>query len=562
MASFAYRYLPALGISAFEAYLRLGAESPGFVLEGASQEPGASRFSFAASGVDRVLRSDDTRLRDEEDPFEALRRELALLSDAIGGLEVPVAHRNQPCPDRLRSVGSATSPGSRRRQGGEAWKPTARQQGLELAHLHGKKRGSPHVDRFSPPSPASLAGPVGYFAYETAEHVESGIRSLPADPTGAPEAAFFAPSDMVVVDQWTGDAYVLVVSHDRPSPGPLLDARADAIAHRLCNTDLGTAEAFTARLNTNASAPSDLPQRDGRGLSDPAVRQRLSQPEYEAMVERARDAVIEGELIQAVLSQRIERRAAARPIDIYRALRQLNPSPYMYLLDFGDFQIVGASPELLVRVRGRKASIHPIAGTRPRGSSLDEDRFLAQELSRSEKDRAEHLMLLDLARNDLGRVCKPGTVDVTRFMAVERYSHVMHLVSRVWGDLGDGLDGLDALAAGFPAGTLTGAPKVRAMELISELEPEGRGPYTGAVGWFGATGSLDSATVIRSMVIRDGIAHIQGGGGIVFDSEPTAEYFEAWQKMEAPLRAIEAAELLGSGPWRITPQAQFSRASA
>jgi len=281
---------------------------------------------------------------------------------------------------------------------------------------------------------------------------------------------------------------------------------------------------------------------DSRAARGAPVRYRVTQGDYEQMVRDAREAIIAGELIQVVVSHRLERPTRADALAIYRHLRALNPSPYMYVLDFGDFQLLGASPELLARVRDGEASIHPIAGTRRRGLTQEEDAALETELVTSEKERAEHVMLVDLVRNDLGRISRPGTVRVTSPLAVERYSHVMHLVSRVRGELEEGRDALDAFTAGFPAGTLTGAPKVRSIQLIRDLEPEGRGPYCGGVGWFGADGNMDTGTVIRSIVLKGGIAHVQGGGGIVFDSIPEAEYRESLHKTEAPLRAIEAAE--------------------
>jgi anthranilate synthase component 1 len=292
-----------------------------------------------------------------------------------------------------------------------------------------------------------------------------------------------------------------------------------------------------------------LPPQWGRGCPRKRAGERgrwhgagLSQDEYESRVRRAREEITRGELIQVVLSQRVVRRTHASALGIYRHLRRLNPSTYMFMLDFGGFALTGASPELMVRSRAGVAAIHPIAGTRPRGRTPEEDASLEAELLLSEKERAEHVMLVDLARNDLGRVSQPGSVRVGSFMGTERYSHVMHLVSRVTGRLREGADGLDAFVAGFPIGTLSGAPRLRAIQLIAELEGEGRGPYCGGVGWFGANGDLDTGTVIRSIALKDGFAHVQGGGGIVYDSDPEREYFESLHKMEAPLKAIEMAE--------------------
>ena len=243
-----------------------------------------------------------------------------------------------------------------------------------------------------------------------------------------------------------------------------------------------------------------------------------------------------------VLSQRLSRPTAAHPFSIYRALRAVNPSPYMYYLHLGDFQIIGASPEMLVRVEGSEVVTHPIAGTRRRGRTTDEDAALEEELRADEKERAEHLMLVDLARNDIGRVALPGTVRVPQFMEVERYSHVMHLVSHVTGRLRPELSCYDALRACFPAGTVSGAPKIRAMEIIAELEPDRRGPYAGAVGYFDYSGNMDTAITIRTVVLKDGVASVQAGAGIVYDSVPEREYEETMNKAAALLTAIERAE--------------------
>jgi anthranilate synthase component 1 len=260
------------------------------------------------------------------------------------------------------------------------------------------------------------------------------------------------------------------------------------------------------------------------------------------MIEAGKRAVYEGEVIQVVLSQRLERPTFVGPFDVYRSLRAVNPSPYMFYLELDGFQIIGASPELLVKAVDGQVAVHPIAGTRPRGATPEEDARLEQVLRTDEKERAEHVMLLDLGRNDVGRVSLPGTVKVEQRMDVERYSHVMHLVSHVTGRLRPEYDAYDALRAGFPAGTVSGAPKVRAMELIAELEPDKRGPYAGGVGFFSYTGNMETAISIRTIVMKDGVAHLQAGGGVVADSTPEGEYQESLHKMRAPLRAIEEAE--------------------
>jgi anthranilate synthase component 1 len=261
-------------------------------------------------------------------------------------------------------------------------------------------------------------------------------------------------------------------------------------------------------------------------------------------VEAAKEAIRDGECFQIVVAQRFERPTDADPLDIYRVLRSTNPSPYMYLLRFDGFDIVGSSPEAHLKVTGRRALLHPIAGTRWRGQTPEEDRRLAGELLADPKERAEHVMLVDLGRNDLGRVCKPGTVEVPEFFMIERYSHVMHIVSTVVGQLRDDQTAFDALVATYPAGTLTGAPKVRAMEIIEELEPTRRGVYGGIVGYFGFGGDMDTAITIRTAMLRDGVAYVQAGGGVVADSDAPAEEQETRNKAAAVLAAIAAAETL------------------
>ena len=272
------------------------------------------------------------------------------------------------------------------------------------------------------------------------------------------------------------------------------------------------------------------------------ISSNLTREEFEANVEKARQYITEGEAIQIVLSQRLSRRTNAHPFDIYRALRGINPSPYMFFLDLNDFQIIGSSPEILVRATEGTVTTRPLAGTRPRGKTPAEDARLEKELRNDEKERAEHIMLVDLGRNDIGRVSLPGTVKVSELMDVERYSHVMHLVTNVEGRLRPDLTPFDALHACFPAGTVSGAPKIRAMEAIAELEPDKRGPYAGCVGYFSFSGSMDTAITIRTIILANGTAHVQAGAGIVYDSVPAREYEETLNKARALLKAIEQAE--------------------
>lgn len=284
-------------------------------------------------------------------------------------------------------------------------------------------------------------------------------------------------------------------------------------------------------------AGTGAPDGPRRGI-DP-VSFNMQPDEFRRKVAHARRCILAGEAFQVVLSQRLSTPLRAEPFVLYRILRGVNPSPYMFYLDFGGFQLIGSSPEMLVRVEGNVVETRPIAGTRPRGRTPAEDEALVEELLADRKERAEHVMLVDLARNDLGRVSSFGSVQVTRFMEVGRFSHVMHLVSSVTGLLRPGTDGLAALTASFPAGTVTGAPKVRAMELIDELEPTRRGPYAGAVGYFDYAGDLDTGITIRTMVVSGGRCHVQAGAGIVADSDPDREYAETLNKARALLQTME-----------------------
>ena len=296
--------------------------------------------------------------------------------------------------------------------------------------------------------------------------------------------------------------------------------------------------------NTKIKPPKEKNSKSiNKNLLPEKPSSNISKKEYFSMVDRAKKYIYDGEIIQAVISQRFSKKISVDPLKIYESLKKINPSPYMYYLDLGDFHIVGSSPEMLVRLENGEISTNPIAGTSPRGKTKIEDDSIAQELQSDEKEVAEHTMLLDLGRNDLGRVSIPGTVKVSKLMKVDRYSHVMHLVSEVKGQLVAGLNSSDVLKACFPAGTVSGAPKVRAMEIISELEKDKRGPYAGAIGYFDFQGNMDTAISIRTLVIKDGTAHVQAGGGIVHDSIPEKEYMETIHKSSAVIKAIEEAEI-------------------
>ncbi|MCH8863827.1 MAG: anthranilate synthase component I [Chloroflexi bacterium] len=375
-----------------------------------------------------------------------------------------------------------------------------------------------------PGLPRFHGGMVGYLGYEVAGYFEK-LPSPERDALGLPESVLMLADTLLVFDHLTHKIKIVAHAHldgDIETAYREATDKIDRLVERL-------RQPIPAEVSPSASTESP-------------VLSNLSQAEFEANVRQAKDYIYAGDIIQVVLSQRLSKQTKASPFAIYRALRSINPSPYMYFLHLGDTHIVGASPELLVRVEDGVVSNHPIAGTRPRSQDADKDDRLAEELINDEKERAEHLMLVDLGRNDIGRISEPGTVEVTQFMDIERYSHVMHLVSHVQGKLRAGLTQFDALRACFPAGTVSGAPKIRAMEIIAELEPEKRGPYAGAVGYFDFSGNLDTAITIRTIVIKDGVAYVQAGGGIVADSVPENEYQETLNKAQALLTAIKQAE--------------------
>jgi anthranilate synthase component 1 len=373
--------------------------------------------------------------------------------------------------------------------------------------------------------PRFHGGMVGYLSYEVARHFER----LPCpvqDPQGVPESALMLIDTLLVFDHVTHT--IKVVSH----------ARRDGDVETAYRQATRKIDDLVNRLEQPMRL--EAPRNEVPGRSE--VSSNFTPAEFEAIVSQAKDYIYAGDVIQVVLSQRLARRTCVNPFAIYRALRSINPSPYMYYLHLGDFHIAGASPELLVRVEDGTVSTHPIAGTRRRGKDAAEDLALEEELRHDEKERAEHIMLVDLGRNDIGRISEPGTVNVTQLLDVERYSHVMHLVSHVQGKLRAGLSQFDALRSCFPAGTVSGAPKIRAMEIIAELEKEKRGPYAGAVGYFDFSGNLDTAIAIRTIVIKDDVAYIQAGAGIVADSVSEREYQESLNKAQALLTAIDRAE--------------------
>ena len=378
--------------------------------------------------------------------------------------------------------------------------------------------------------PGFQGGAVGYLAYDTIRYFEPRVPPMPADPQGLPESVFMFGETILIFDHLRHD--IKVVSH----------------AYLYGDVEKAYAEA-TRRIDeivTRLSQPLTLPPELQSGSFSPngsaVIESNFTTERYAEAIDKCIEHVYAGDIIQVVNSQRFSRRTDAHPFQVYRALRSVNPSPYMYYLDLSGFQIVGAAIETVVKVEDGIAATHPIAGTRPRGRTPGEDDANEAELKSSEKQRAEHIMLVDLGRNDIGRVSDPGTVHVTQLMDVERFSHVMHLVSHVEGRLRKDLTTYDALRSCFPAGTVSGAPKIRAMEIIAEVEGEKRGPYGGAVGYFSYSGNMDTALVLRTGIYKDGTMYVQAGGGIVADSVVEDEYQETRHKAGALMRAIDRAE--------------------
>ncbi|GJM04087.1 MAG: anthranilate synthase component 1 [marine bacterium B5-7] len=375
--------------------------------------------------------------------------------------------------------------------------------------------------------PRFNGGLVGYFGYETIRYIEPRLnKNDKDDPIGSPDILLMVSDEVVVFDNLGGKLFIIV----HADPG---DANAFSKAH----------QRLDELVNTLANKHIDNTSSGGsRTVNENDFVSGFTQENYEAAVDRIKEYIVDGDCMQVVLSQRLSIPFESEPIDLYRALRCLNPSPYMYFLDLDDFQIVGSSPEILVRLDDDMVTVRPIAGTRPRGKTEAEDTALEKELLADPKELAEHLMLIDLGRNDAGRVAEMGSVTLTDKMIIERYSHVMHIVSNVTGKLIAGMSAIDVLRATFPAGTVSGAPKIRAMEIIDELEPVKRGVYSGAVGYLSWNGNMDTAIAIRTAVIKDKTLHIQAGAGIVADSVPRNEWDETMNKGRAIFRAVSLAE--------------------
>jgi anthranilate synthase component 1 len=372
--------------------------------------------------------------------------------------------------------------------------------------------------------PGPFAGAVGYISYDVARRFER-LPKHRSDGLGLPDFYFLIPRTLVIFDHVRSEMEIVVL----PPAGD---------GHRAYDAARAQIEAVLHAL----SAPLPLSNGAGPGAAPGVAESNLTREQFEERVLAAKEHILSGDAFQIVLSQRLSARTSAAPFQIYRALRILNPSPYMFFFDADGFQLIGSSPEVLVKLHRRKATLSPIAGTRPRGRTPAEDQEMEEELMSNEKERAEHVMLVDLGRNDLGRVCEIGSVKTETLMHVERYSHVMHIVSTVTGTLKPGLDGFDLLRACFPAGTVTGAPKIRAMEIIANLEDDARGPYAGALGYFGRQGDMDMCITIRTIVMAGDRFHVQAGAGIVADSSPKCEYEETMSKARALVNAVSIAE--------------------
>ena len=377
-----------------------------------------------------------------------------------------------------------------------------------------------------PDLPRFCGGAVGYIGYDTVRFFED-LPVKTTDDLDVPDMLFLLTDILLVFDHLKHRIKVVCTPEVGSDPATTYDLAVEKI------------DEIVARLRE-----TPLPPRETRPSNEPARTpdSNMTKAEFEKMVEDGKEYIRAGDVIQVVLSQRLSMPLQADPFNVYRALRSVNPSPYMYYLHYDDIKLIGSSPEILVNEDKGVVTVRPIAGTRPRGKTEEEDLALEKELLADEKERAEHIMLVDLGRNDIGRVCEFGTVNVDELMVIERYSHVMHIVSNVRGKLAQGMDQFDVLRAAFPAGTVSGAPKIRAMEIIEELEPTRRGPYAGSIGYFSFSGNMDTCITIRTILVKDGIAYMQAGAGIVADSDPASEHQESMNKAGALLKAIGLAQ--------------------
>ena len=476
-----YRELPADLETPVSVYMKLQDEGPSFLLESIAGGEHVARYSFVGVRPRALFSVVGDQVSRRENGHE-LNRRLAPGEDSLSSLRAELAD-------------------------------------VVPVHL-------PDLPRFS-------GGAVGFLAYDAVRRFER-LPSLAADELGLPEAVFMLTDSLVAFD------------HARQRLLVIASARLDGDTANAYRRAVARIDEIVARLR--APVPAARPSRRMRPADPVPLVSNFSQAQFEAAVQRAKEHIAAGDIFQVVLSQRLSRPCDLPPFSIYRALRRLNPSPYMVFMRFPGglgappLHVIAASPELHVRLEGRTAALRPIAGTRPRGQTPEEDTQLAAELLGDEKERAEHVMLVDLARNDLGRVCEYGSIRLEEAMVIERYSHVMHLVSEVTGQLRAGQDAFDLLRATFPAGTVSGAPKVRAMEIIEALEPSRRGLYAGVIGYVGYDGRMDSCITIRTIVMHGDRLHIQAGAGIVADSDPTREYQETLNKARALAEAVDMAE--------------------
>jgi len=476
------------------AFLKLGAPRRGFLLESAEQGQHLGRFSFLGVGARALVTYADGRLTVQEN-----------------GERLSVEHDDPftAVADLMRS-----------------YRPPASGEAAALPPLAG--------------------GLVGYFGYDLVRRLEP-LPDAPPDDLGLPEMAFLLADTVLVFDHLK---HTITIVANAFVDGRDVDGPYERAVERIADVRAKLAAPLPAGAAGRMVDVAEVEGRAAEGGPAPSrpVSSSMTRAQYESGVERIREYIYAGDAFQVVLSQRFSTPVDVSPFSIYRGIRAVNPSPYLYYIAFDDFALCGSSPEPLITVQGDRVETRPIAGTRRRGASPAEDRRLISDLRADEKECAEHLMLVDLGRNDLGRVCAPGSVHVDEFMGMELYSHVIHMVSSVSGTLAPGNDPTAALKAAFPAGTVSGAPKVRAMQIVDELETVRRGPYAGAIGYLGYGGDLDTCICIRTVIVKDGVAHVQAGAGIVADSVPEKEYAETRNKAAALLRAIDLAhEQFGDG---------------
>ena len=475
-----WRELPADLETPVSVYLKLRGEGPSFLLESVEKAEQLGRYSFLGIDPDGVLTAEGGKV---------------FLSEGGSASELDL-----PTADPMAAIEQILS----------RYRPV-------------KTEGLPDF----------CGGLVGYLGYDAVRFFERATLPKKAG-LGLPDAIFLLTGSLVIFDHVKHRLLVVVNAHIDGDP---------IAAHERAVCKI---EAIVARLRrplTLVAEPTAGEEEEAAAEKEHPWASNFDRADFEAAVRKAKEHITAGDILQVVLSQRLSRQTEVDPFAIYRALRMLNPSPYMFYLDLPDeLRIIGSSPEILVRLAGRRAEVRPIAGTRPRGDTAAEDQGLAEELLADPKERAEHVMLVDLGRNDLGRVCRYGTVQTPELMTIERYSHVMHIVSSVQGELQSDLDAFDLLRATFPAGTVSGAPKVRAMELIAQMEGERRGPYAGGVGYFSYSGEMDTCIAIRTIVMQGDTVHVQAGAGIVADSDPAREYQETLNKAQALAEAVNLAE--------------------